>query len=407
MRIDGDRLAGRLRELSQIGATPQGGVTRLALTTEDSAARALVLQWCTARGFTWRRDAIGNLFIRRAGRGDLPPILTGSHLDTQRNGGNYDGIYGVLAGLEVLESLADTSASTAHPFELVIWNNEEGVRFSPVTMGSAVYGGQLSLDEVLGYVDGEGCSVAQALAADAAILPPAPAITPQPGFAAYVELHIEQGPVLEARDVAIGVVTGIQGTRQFAVHVPGRAAHAGTTPATERDDAFLKALSLHERLRNLSKPDDPDVRFTVGRFVVAPGTPNTVPGAVDFTIDLRHPDAEVLIQRGDAMMHAVATEPCFAGCTVKQMIHSPPVAFDEAICSEIADAAQARGHSTMRILSGATHDARNVAHLGSTGMIFVPSRDGISHNPAEWTAPDQITAGCQVLADTLLALDRR
>ena len=406
MKIRADRLAGRLDALAQIGATPQGGVTRLALTAEDSAARAMLLQWCAARGFAWRRDAIGNLFIRREGRRDAPPIQTGSHLDTQRNGGNFDGIYGVLAGLEVLESLSDASVTTEHPFEVVVWTNEEGVRFPPVTMGSSVHGGQLQLEEVLKHIDADGQTVAQALVDDSAWLPAPTGDSADNGFAAYVELHIEQGPVLEARDVEIGIVTGIQGTRQFSVHVPGRAAHAGTTPAAERDDAFLKALALHEALRLLSEPGDANVRFTVGRFVVAPGTPNTVPGSVDFTIDLRHPDPEVLSERGDAMLKA-AEDRHFDGCVIQQMIHSPPVSFDEQVCSAIAAAARDRNLSAMRILSGATHDARNIAHLGPTGMIFVPSRDGISHNPAEWTSPEQIAAGCEILADTLLALDRR
>lgn len=405
MRIDAERLAQRLGALSRIGATPQGGVTRLALSAEDCAARAMVLEWCTARGMVWRRDEIGNLFVRRAGTSRALPLLTGSHLDTQRNGGNYDGIYGVLAGLEVLESLTDADVATRHPFELVVWNNEEGVRYAPVTMGSSVYGGQLALQDVLGYADAGGVTVADALAADAAVLP-TPNGTGEPGFSAYVELHIEQGPVLEAREATIGVVTGVQGTRQFVAKVPGRAAHAGTTPASERDDAFLKALALHAQLQALSEPDDTDVRFTVGRFAASPGTPNTVPGAVEFTIDLRHPDADVLTARGDAMLRVVEEDARFAGCTLNQTIHSPPVAFDGAICKIIADAARKRDYCAMRLLSGATHDARNVAHLAPTGMIFVPSKDGVSHNPAEWTDPDQIAAGCQILADTLLALDR-
>lgn len=406
MRILPERLVDRLDTLARIGATPQGGVTRLALSAEDSAARAILLQWCAARGLTWRRDAIGNLFIRREGSTNAAPIQTGSHLDTQRNGGNFDGIYGVLAGLEVLESLSDADITTIHPFELVVWTNEEGVRFPPVTMGSSVHGGQLQLNEVLAYVDAQGRTVAQALADDGSLLPPPTSASCDGGVAAYVELHIEQGPVLEARGVTIGIVTGIQGTRQFSVHVPGRAAHAGTTPASERDDAFLKALALHEVLRTLSEPGDPDVRFTVGRFLVAPGTPNTVPGAVDFTVDLRHPNPRVLGERGDAMLRAAEVSR-FEGCLIQQMIHSPPVTFDEGVCSIITAAAQARNFPAMRILSGATHDARNVAHLGPTGMIFVPSHNGISHNPAEWTNPADIAAGCEVLADTLLALDRR
>lgn len=401
MRTNGERLIQRLKDLSKIGATQEGGVTRLALSSDDSEARALVIQWSRDRGFHCRRDAIGNLFISRVGtEPDLPPIMTGSHLDTQRNGGNFDGIYGVIAGLEVLESLADAEILTRHTIELAIWNNEEGVRFAPVTMGSGVWGGQLDIATILAHKDRDGISVRQALAQDGRSV-----LLPETGklgwpFHCYIEAHIEQGPVLELADLPIGVVTGIQGTRQFSFRLLGEAAHAGTTPISVRKDAFLAATELHQRLRDIADVGDPDIRFTVGTFSLWPGTPNTVPGEAIFTVDFRSPDADKLRDRGDRIL-STATDTI----EVQQLIHSEPVAFDTIVQSCISRAAVSLGLDQMALLSGATHDARNVAHLGPTAMIFVPSRDGISHNPREWTDPAHLIQGCDLLAKSLLQMD--
>lgn len=402
MKTNGERLIQRLQDLAKIGTTKDGGVTRLALSSEDSEARALVIQWASARGFQCSRDAMGNLFVSRPGtEPDLPPIMTGSHLDTQRNGGNFDGIYGVIAGLEVLESLDDADLRTRHTIELAIWNNEEGVRFAPVTMGSGVWGGQLQVEKILAHMDSGGVSVEQALAEDSALVPvPETAEFGWP-FHCYVEAHIEQGPVLEHADLPIGVVTGIQGTRQFRFRLSGEAAHAGTTPMNIRKDAFLAAVELHQQLREIADVNDPDIRFTVGTFSAWPGTPNTVPGEATFTVDFRSPDADKLRERGDRML-ATANN----AIEVSQLIHSEPVAFDPTVRDCVARATASLGLDQMALLSGATHDARNVAHLGPTGMIFVPSRDGVSHNPREWTEPEQLVQGCDVLALSLLELDR-
>lgn len=402
MRINGERLIGRLRDLAKIGATRDGGVTRLALSTEDSEARALVIRWASDRGFQCRRDAMGNLFVSRPGTEPyLPPIMTGSHLDTQRNGGNFDGIYGVVAGFEVLESLADAERQTRHTIELAIWNNEEGVRFAPVTMGSGVWGGQLQIETILAHTDGDGVSVEQALAEDSLMVPALKTAELGWSFHGYIEAHIEQGPVLERANLPIGVVTGIQGTRQFRFRISGDAAHAGTTPMDVRKDAFLAAVELHQRLREIADVNDTDVRFTVGTFSVWPGTPNTVPGAATFTVDFRSPDADKLRERGDRML-ATASD----AIEVTQLIHSEPVAFDETVRACVSRSAASLNLGQMDLLSGATHDARNVAHLGPTGMIFVPSRDGVSHNPREWTDPAHLAQGCEVLAHALLDLDR-
>jgi len=400
-RIDADRLQARLQSLAAIGRTPTGGVTRLALSEEDREARKTLLEWASARGFVATMDIIGNLYIRRPGTAiDAGRVVTGSHLDTQRNGGNFDGIFGVLAGLEVLESLEDAGLETRHDLELIVWNNEEGVRFAPVTMGSGVFGGFLDLAAVLETRDADGCSVAEALSFCEAGLPPLASAPVAQKHIAYVEAHIEQGPLLEANGTEIGIVIGIQGVRQFRFGVGGRAAHAGTTPMALREDAFERALAFCSRLKECAQLDDPAMRFTIGRFELTPGAPNTVPSAANFTVDLRHPDAGVLRQCGDAMVSAAAEY----SASVDELIYSPPVQFDSALCDRLERLSVSRGYSCERMLSGATHDARNVAHLGPTAMIFVPSVGGISHNDAEWTEPADIARGCQLLGDSLFAL---
>lgn len=406
MRINADRLLARLARLSEIGSTPEGGVTRLALSADDIAARALVLSWAEKRGFAGSRDAAGNIFLTRPG--DAPerlPVMTGSHLDTQRNGGNLDGIYGVVAGLEVLETFEDQGVCTQSPLRLAIWNNEEGVRFSPVTMGSAVWSGKLGLEALQHQADRDGTTLAQALAQDRlgfANLAEAPL---GEDFAHYVELHIEQGPVLEGLGMPLGAVTGIQGVRQFTVEAIGRAAHAGTTPPAMRQDAFLAALALHRQLAALIRDAGENILLTVGRFELSPGTPNTVPSIAAFSIDLRCNDAALLEVAGNAILALSGHEVERCAVHIAELIHSSPVTFDPAIIASIEAAAATEGLAIARLPSGATHDAVNTARLGPTGMIFVPSRGGISHNPAEWTDPVQLAAGCQVLARTLLDLD--
>ncbi|MGE0045180.1 MAG: M20 family metallo-hydrolase [Hyphomonadaceae bacterium] len=407
MNINGARLNERLTALSRIGATPDGGVTRLALSLEDRQARALLLGWALARGFEVGRDVAGNLFIARRGTNSgLPPLMTGSHLDTQRNGGNFDGIYGVVAGLEVIESLEDANVRTNADFVVTIWNNEEGVRYGPVTMGSSIWSGKLRLDDLITEVDSDGVSLGAALEQDRAELFELAAWPLQSPFQFYVELHIEQGPVLDAADTPIGVVTGIQGVRQFLFKVQGEAAHAGTTPMAARKDAFSAALELCERLKEIAVVSDPAVRFTIGRFVVSPGAPNTIPAEVTFTVDFRSPDTKTLRERGAAMLAAAGEVwgPCLA--EVKEFIHSEPVSFDAEVMAAIRSAAVASDLAFLELPSGATHDALHVARIGAAGMIFVPSRDGVSHNPREWTDPGHLTAGCQVLASAMRSLDR-
>src|ERR671923_1744705 len=295
-----DRLWQRHMDLARIGATGRGGVNRQALTPEDVEARLRVLGWAATRGFSASVDAIGNMFIRRSGSDfTASPVLAGSHLDTQPTGGNFDGVYGVLAAFEVLEAASDAGVVTPRPLEVVVWTNEEGSRFQPATMGSAVFAGALPLETALATTDAAGISVAQALAETMQRL----AVSQQRAFrcpiAAYVEAHIEQGPILEATHHTIGIVSGIQGLRWFRIEVTGEEAHAGTTPRRIRKDAFVAAIRMVTALQKLMDDEADTVRFTVGRFEVTPNSPNTVPSGVLFTIDLRHPDADVLSRLGD------------------------------------------------------------------------------------------------------------
>lgn len=403
--VNAGRLWHRHEDMARIGATGRGGVCRLALTPEDTAARALLLSWAEGLGAAAELDPVGNLFLRREGfEPDALPVWTGSHLDTQPTGGKYDGIYGVLAGLEVLESFAERGFATRRPLELVIWADEEGARFQPATMGSAVHAGAIALEDALAATDREGTSFGAALAAQRAALPQArPRPLGRPAFA-YVEAHIEQGPVLEAAGCVIGAVTGIQGLRQFAVTVAGEEAHAGTTPASRRKDAFAAAHRIVGALYGLVADPSETIRFTIGRFRVAPGSPNTVPSLVEFTIDLRHPDGAVLdrIAEGIAEICRRDAPPCTA--EPRQILDSSPVAFAPAMVERVRRAARRLGHEPLDILSGATHDAKFMAGLCPTAMIFVPCRGGVSHNEAEAVEPEHLAAGAEVLADVLREL---
>jgi N-carbamoyl-L-amino-acid hydrolase len=400
-----DRLWQRLMALAAIGATGRGGVNRQALTSEDAEARQRLLTWAAARGFTASIDAIGNMFIRRPGQhADASPVLAGSHLDTQPTGGNFDGVYGVLAAFEVLEAASDAGVATQRPVEAVVWTNEEGSRFQPTTMGSAVFAGALPLATALATTDAAGISVASALADTVQRL----AIPRQRAFrfpiAAYLEAHIEQGPILEATRHTLGIVSGIQGLRWFHVEVTGEEAHAGTTPRRIRRDAFVAAIRMVTALQELMYDQADTVRFTVGRFEVTPNSPNTVPSRVRFTIDLRHPDADLLTRLGDQIDPVCRTLAQGCGITVVETLNSPPVGFDPAIRDLLRKAATRHALPHMDIVSGATHDAKYMVDLCPSGMLFVPCRGGISHNEAEYAAPSDLAAGARTLAEVMLQL---
>jgi N-carbamoyl-L-amino-acid hydrolase len=404
--IDSQRLWASLMALAEIGATPKGGVCRLALTELDRQARSLVKRWAQEAGCTLRVDAIGNLFMRREGQQPaLPAVGTGSHIDTQPTGGKFDGNYGVLAGLEVLRTLNDHGIRTRAPLELCVWTNEEGSRFVPVMMGSGVYAGAFTLAHALAATDRAGTSVREALAAigDAGTAP-ASVAEGAPRFGAYFEAHIEQGPVLEDAGDVIGVVTGALGQRWYDVELTGLEAHAGPTPMELRRDALQTALPLMQAVDTIARAEAPHARGTVGYVQVFPNSRNTIPGRMSFTVDFRHTDEAGLTRMDAALREAIAAVQAAGRVAVQltPVVHFPPAPFDATLVGRIREAAARRGLRHRSIVSGAGHDAVYVARTAPTAMIFVPCKDGISHNEVEDARPEHLAAGCQVLLEAML-----
>lgn len=407
--VDGTRQWDRLMRMAEIGAITGDGVNRACLTDADRKARRLLIGWARKAGAVVSLDAAGNLWLRREGTdASAAPVLTGSHMDTQPNGGRFDGIYGVIAGLEVLAALNDAGIATRRPVEVVAWTNEEGGRFAPGCMGSMAWSGFRPLDSFAEVRDPEGIRFADALAAhlaEEADLPRRPLLAAEAGPPhAYIEAHIEQGPCLEADGLDIGVVTGIQGSRWFTVTLTGETAHAGTTPLALRQDAVQDMVRAIEALNRLMHDPADVLRFTVGRISVQPNTSNSVADRVAFTIDFRHPDKAVLLARGDAIAGTVQAAVRDADVTVEETFHALPVTFDPLPVAAVERAAEAEGLRAMRMPSGAFHDAQFVVPVCPTGMIFVPCRKGISHNPAEYAEPHHLAGGTRVLARALLDL---
>lgn len=406
VNINPERLCAAHREMAQLGATGNGGVNRAALTEDDIEVHRRLAERASQRGFAVEIDDFGNQFMRRpAGSGNRAALASGSHSDSQPTGGRFDGIYGVLAAFEVLEAVDDAGLVTRHPLEAVIWNNEEGVRFLPTAFGSAVHVGNACLEEMLAARDGNGITMAAAVASLRAAIPkarPRALATPLAGF---VEAHIEQGPNLEERGCTIGLVTGIQGTRKFSVEVIGEEAHAGTTPRRTRRDAFFEAIAAVNALHQAFEDPDDVVRFTIGQFEVFPGALAVVPGRVSFRIDFRHPDAEVLQQLGDRVAGICRAAMDRCRVEVVESGRAAPTAFEGAVPRAIRQAVTERGLAWLSLPSGAGHDARHLARFCPTGMIFIPCAGGISHNEREHAADADLVAGAQVLADTLLILD--
>ena len=403
--VDEARLWSRQMAMAEIGATAEGGVNRAALSDEDRRARRLMVEWAGDLGFEVATDDIANLYIRRPGRqADAAPVVTGSHLDSQPRGGKFDGSYGVIGGFEALEAIAQAGIETARPIDIVAWTNEEGGRFQPGAMGSAVFAGVMGLEEQLGLVDLQGVTLEDALADTLASTPGLPHRPFGHPFAAYVEAHIEQGPRLENEGLTIGAVTGIQGIRWFTVEVSGAEAHAGTTPLRVRRDALKAAVAMVTALEELMADESDTVRFTVGRFECHPGSPATVPGRAYFTIDFRHPDPD-LIARISAQI-APTCEAHARGCTVsvRSIMEHVPLVFDPTLIDMVERYAETLGHPVMRMPSGAGHDAGHINHLCPTGMIFVPCEKGVSHNEAENATPADLAAGAQTLAACLVDL---
>lgn len=403
--INADRLWTRLMALAEIGATPAGGVNRQALSDGEIAAWRRAIGWAREAGLTPSTDAAGNLFLTLAGRDRAAsPVLLGSHLDSQPTGGKFDGAAGVMAALEAAVSLAEQSDRPARDVIVVAWMNEEGSRFAPGMMGSEAFTGERNMDAIRAARDADGISVGEALDRLHQAFPDVPH---RPlGFAAgaYLELHIEQGPLLEAADCAIGVVTGIQGKKTFQVVVEGAEGHAGTLAQQERRDALAAfarmAAALHAEIGTV----DDDIKFTIGRVAVVPNAPSVVPSRVSFSIDLRHPDNAVLDAAGARIAALCQQNAAPCAVTVTPLVDAPSNAFDPRLRASIAEAAREQGHSAMEILSAAGHDARHLAKICPAAMIFIPCRDGASHVEHEWAEPDHVAAGASVLAQVLREL---
>jgi N-carbamoyl-L-amino-acid hydrolase len=406
LAIDGRRLWDAIHETARFGGTAKGGVKRLTLSDEDREVRDWFRNACEALGCAVTVDDMGVMYARRPGRrDDLPPIALGSHLDTQPTGGKFDGVLGVLAGLEALRTLHDAGYETNAPIELVNWTNEEGARFAPAMLASGVFAGAIEPDfalsredragatfgaelERIGYRGDERCGARK--------------------FSAFFELHIEQGPILEAEDKTIGVVTGVQGIRWYEVTLTGQEAHTGSTPMNLRRNALIGAARLIEAVDAIARAHAPGVG-TVGLIESKPNSRNVIPGEVFFTVDFRHPDDAVLDEMERVFFATVesVTSDLKLEADARRDWMSAPVVFDEECVASVREAATASGLGWREIVSGPGHDAAYVARVAPTSMIFVPCKDGISHNEAESATEEHCAAGAQALLDAALIYDRR
>jgi len=402
LRINGPRLWNALMELAQIGATDKGGVKRLALTDLDRQGRDLVVQWGKDAGLAVTVDKIGNVFMRREGSNpSLPPIVTGSHIDTQPTGGKFDGNYGVLAGLEVVRTLNDLQIKTEAPIEVAFWTNEEGSRFVPVMMGSGVFCGAFSLETAYAARDVDGKSVGEELARIGYQGEQTPGDHP---IGAYFETHIEQGPVLEDEDKVIGVVPAVMGLSWYDCTVEGMEAHAGPTPMHLRRDALQVATRIMQETVAIANRYPPYGRGTVGMVQVFPNSRNVIPGRVKFSIDLRNVNDELLNTMHEEITVFVDRTSSETGLKIQleRVSYYPPCPFHPDCVGAVRNAAEKLGYSTMDVVSGAGHDAIYMARLAPAGMIFVPCKDGISHNEIEDAQPAHLEAGCNVLLHAML-----
>lgn len=403
LRINSERLWESLMEMAQIGATPKGGVNRLTLTDLDRESRTLFQKWCEKAGMTVTVDRMGTMFARRKGADDsLPPVMIGSHLDSQPTGGKFDGALGVLAALELVRTLNDLSITTRHPVEIVNWTNEEGSRFAPAMVASGVFAGAFDLDYGLGRTDVEGKTLGEELK--------------RIGFAgdrpvggrpvhAFLELHIEQGPILEEEGIDIGVVTHANGQRWYEVTITGVESHAGPTPMARRKDALVGAARVIELVNKVGFDHDPAACATCGMIEVSPNSRNVIPGRVFLTIDLRHPNEEKLASMDAALQAGVKAIAEKSGVTMDlvPIWKSPVTEFNATCVTAVRDAAKALGFSHRDITSGAGHDAVYMARVAPTAMIFTPCVDGISHNEAEDMTPAWAAAGTNVLLHAALS----
>ena len=400
--INGQRLWDSLMDMAKIGATEKGGCCRLALTDLDKESRDLFVNWCEAEGCSIKVDQMGNIFARREGSDpNMAPVVMGSHLDTQPTGGKFDGVYGVLAGLEVIRSLNDQEITTRAPVEASVWTNEEGSRFAPAMVASGVFAGVFDLEYGLSRADLDGLTMGEELKRIGYDCK-----EPMGGHAikAFFEAHIEQGPILEHEDLTIGVVTDAQGQRWYEVRLTGQESHAGPTPMKTRKDALVGAAKMITLVNDIGLKYAPLACATVGLIQSFPNSRNVIPGEVFFTVDIRHPD--------DATLSAM-NEELRAGCDAivesqglsiafEEIWYSPPVPFNTSCVESVRQAAVDLGYSHCDIVSGAGHDACYISRVAPTAMVFVPCKDGISHNELEDAKQEHLTAGCNVLFQAVL-----
>ena len=400
--INRSRLLQYLSEMAAIGATAKGGCNRQALTELDHQGRALFLRWCEKIGGRARRDTMGNLFVHFAGTNDsLPPVFMSSHLDTQPTGGKYDGVYGVLSALEVMHTLSDNHLKTLHPIEIVVWTNEEGARFAPAMMGSGVFSGVLSQSDMYQVTDRHGTSVKQALLDNHEMGDTACQAFP---IKAALELHIEQGPILEAENLPIGIVTGVQGMNWYTVTFQGETTHAGPTPMSMRKDPIKVMSTFASKLYEFVEAFDDQAKVTIGDLKVLPGSRNTVPHTVSITVDLRHPEQDKLItltqflfQLSDQLSEKIKIQ-------VDTVWQSPAVNFHPTCINAIEQSCLTSQTAYRKMVSGAGHDSVYLSQIAPVGMIFIPCKNGISHNELETITDSQAEIGAQILLHSVLHL---
>ena len=401
LQIDGDRLWSRLMEMATIGGTAKGGVCRLALTDLDRESRDLFCRWAREAGCGIDIDSMGNIFARRAGIDpNAAPVAAGSHLDSQPTGGKYDGALGVLAALEVIDALNDGAVETVAPVEAVVWTNEEGARFAPAMIGSGVHAGEFELAYAHARTDAEGLTMGEELSR---IGYRGDTECGDHALGAHFELHIEQGPILERENIEIGILTGVQGIRWYELIVAGSEAHAGPTPMDLRRDPVPVVAKLVPGIYSAATESGEAARCTLGIVHAEPGSPNTVPGKVRVTIDYRHPDAGELARMNERLCALVAAHgngPC--PVVLNEIWYSPPISFAPSCIDAATDAARACGLSARRMVSGAGHDSVYISRVAPTGMIFIPCKDGLSHNELEETSREQAANGANVLLHAVL-----
>jgi N-carbamoyl-L-amino-acid hydrolase len=399
--VDQDRLWLAHMDMAKIGATKAGGSDRPALSTAEAEARALLLRWAEPLGLTLHRDGIGNMFLRRPGTGSRLAVAFGSHLDTVPTGGRFDGVFGVLAGLEVMRALHGMALPA--PLELVVWTNEEGSRFAPAMMGSRVHAGALPLDVALMTRDDAGMTVAEALAESYQVGFGSPG---RRDWACWIELHIEQGPVLEAEGVDIGIVAGTVQARYFHITVEGEPSHVGPTTMDRRQDSLAAAAEMILAAERVGLSGEPGGRSSAAWIQNVPNVRGAVPSRTRLHMDVRHEDEA----RAAAMEAELLSEvrAIAARRRVRVIIDAyatfGPVRFDPALGTLLRDKAEARQLSTREMIAAAGHDSVLIAPLCPSAMLFVPSRGGITHNPAEYSSPEQLARGAQVLLDAVLHL---